>query len=111
MINEEDHLRLQAILPGLQAEDAWAAVNALDDELGASVAYAHWDMYFNGVSDQCGHRTAFVDFNSPARAGLTEDMERVTRGLSEMAFTVRGFYGGTHPVGNLFQVSISRRLR
>ena len=37
---------------------------------------------------------------------LTEDMERVTRGLTEMAFTVRGFYGeGTHPVGNLFQVS------
>ena len=108
MINEEDHLRLQAILPGLQAENAWAAVNALDDELGASVAYAHSDKW--GFLTACptnvgtGLRLSIL-IHLPALV-LTEDMERVTRGLTEMAFTVRGFYGeGTHPVGNLFQVS------
>ena len=37
---------------------------------------------------------------------LTEDMERVTRGLTQITFTVRGFYGeGTNSVGNLFQIS------
>ena len=108
MINEEDHLRLQAILPGLQAEDAWAAVNALDDELGASVAYAYSDRW--GFLTACptnvgtGLRLSIL-IHLPALV-LTEDIERVTRGLTEIAFTVRGFYGeGTHPVGNLFQVS------
>tara|TARA_B100001996_G_C18340520_1_gene469969 strand:- start:140 stop:631 length:492 start_codon:yes stop_codon:yes gene_type:complete len=33
-------------------------------------------------------------------------MDRVKRGLTKMAFAVRGFYGeGTHPLGNLFQIS------
>ena len=37
---------------------------------------------------------------------LTEDMERVMRGLTQMTFTVRGFYGeGTNALGNLFQIS------
>ena len=114
MINEEDHLRLQAILPGLQAEDAWAAVNALDDELGASVAYAHSDKW--GFLTACptnvgtGLRLSIL-IHLPALV-LTEDMERVTRGLAEMAFTVRGFYGeGTHPVGNYFRCQISRARR
>ncbi len=108
MINEEDHLRLQAILPGLQAEGAWTAVNALDDELGASVEYAHSERW--GFLTACptnvgtGLRVSVL-IHLPALV-LTEDMERVTRGLTQMAFTVRGFYGeGTNPVGNLFQIS------
>src|SRR5207248_3352919 len=33
MINEEDHLRLQAITPGFQLSEAWALADAADDEL------------------------------------------------------------------------------
>lgn len=107
-INEEDHLRLQAILPGLQPEEAWKQVNALDDSLGAGLRYAH--------SQKWGYLTA-----CPTNAGtglrvsalvhlpglvLSEDMERVLRGLAQMSYTVRGFYGeGTNAAGNLFQIS------
>ena len=39
MINEEDHLRLQAILPGLQTMQAWHEVNALDAFLNVRRSY------------------------------------------------------------------------
>lgn len=108
MINEEDHLRLQAILPGLQAEEAWAQVSALDDELGAGLNYAHSDRW--GYLTACPTNTGTglrvsVLMHLPALV-LTEEIERVLRGLAQMSFAVRGFYGeGTHAVGNLFQIS------
>ena len=108
MINEEDHLRLQAILPGLRAEEAWTQVNAFDDELGAGLDYAHAETW--GYLTACPTNTGTglrvsVLIHLPALV-LTEDMERVLRGLTHMSFTVRGFYGeGTNAVGNLFQIS------
>ena len=108
MINEEDHLRLQAILPGLQAEDAWHRASALDDELGTGLSYAHSERW--GYLTACPTNTGTgmrgsVLIHLPALV-LTEDMERVLRGLTQMTFTVRGFYGeGTNAAGNLFQIS------
>ena len=32
MINEEDHLRLQAIFPGMQGQEAWSRISVLDDD-------------------------------------------------------------------------------
>ena len=108
MINEEDHLRLQAILPGLQTMQAWQQVDALDDELGGVLAYAHSQQW--GFLTACptnagtGLRVSVL-IHLPALV-VTEDMERVMRGLTQMTFTVRGFYGeGTNAVGNLFQIS------
>jgi len=108
MINEEDHLRLQAILPGLQVKEAWSRVSALDDELGTGLSYAHSAKW--GYLTACPTNTgtglrASVLIHLPALV-LTEHMERVLRGLTQMSFTVRGFYGeGTNAVGNLFQIS------
>jgi protein arginine kinase len=33
MINEEDHLRMQALRPGLQLRQAWTAIDAFDSAL------------------------------------------------------------------------------
>ena len=33
MINEEDHLRMQALRPGLQLKQAWVAIDQMDSEL------------------------------------------------------------------------------
>jgi protein arginine kinase len=108
MINEEDHLRLQAILPGLQAADAWSQVSRLDDELGATLDYAYsgeWGFLTACPTNVGTGLRVSVLIHLPALV-LTEDMERVTRGLTQMTFTVRGFYGeGTNSVGNLFQIS------
>jgi len=40
MINEEDHLRMQALRPGLQLRQAWGAIDNLDSELEKKLEYA-----------------------------------------------------------------------
>ena len=108
MINEEDHLRLQAILPGLQTHAAWQRVDALDDALRSELEWAQSKRW--GFLTACPTNTGTglrisVLIHLPALV-LTEDMERVIRGLTRMTFAVRGFYGeGTNVVGNLFQIS------
>ena len=108
MINEEDHLRLQAILPGLQTHAAWQQVDALDDALSSELEWAQSERW--GFLTACPTNTGTglrisVLIHLPALV-LTEDMERVVRGLARMTFAVRGFYGeGTNAVGNLFQIS------
>lgn len=108
MINEEDHLRLQAILPGLQTRAAWQQVDALDDALRSQLDWAQSERW--GFLTACPTNTGTglrisVLIHLPALV-LTEDMERVMRGLAQMTFAVRGFYGeGSKAVGNLFQVS------
>src|SRR5215470_14124833 len=41
MINEEDHLRMQALRPGLQIRQAWTAIDRVDSELEAKLDYAY----------------------------------------------------------------------
>ena len=40
LINEEDHVRIQVIRPGLQLREAFEDANRIDDELGAFLPYA-----------------------------------------------------------------------
>ena len=108
MINEEDHLRLQAISPGTRGRDAFAAICALDDELLDAVECAHDSRL--GFLTACPTNTGTglrlsALIHLPALV-LTEDMERVLQGLSQLSFTVRGVYGeGSNAAGNLFQIS------
>ena len=41
MINEEDHLRMQALLPGFQIRQAWKTIDAVDTELEKTLRYAY----------------------------------------------------------------------
>src|SRR5881394_1893893 len=40
MINEEDHMRMQALRPGLQLRQAWTAIDGIDSELEKKLDYA-----------------------------------------------------------------------
>ncbi|NJM55739.1 MAG: hypothetical protein HC841_07435 [Verrucomicrobiae bacterium] len=40
MVNEEDHLRMQALLPGLQVKPAWQGIDRLDTHLEKALPYA-----------------------------------------------------------------------
>src|SRR6476661_4340656 len=40
MINEEDHLRMQALRPGLQLKQAWHAIDQIDSKLEKRLNYA-----------------------------------------------------------------------
>src|SRR5258706_15576179 len=40
MINEEEHLRMQALRPGLQLKQAWHAIDQIDSKLEKKLGYA-----------------------------------------------------------------------
>jgi len=108
MINEEDHLRIQAILPGLQLEEAWREAGLYDDLLEGELEYA-FDEHF-GYLTACptnmgtGLR-ASVMLHLPALI-MSGQINRFLGALSQVGLTVRGLYGeGTEIVGNLVQVS------
>lgn len=108
LVNEEDHLRMQALAPGLALHDCWRAVDAADSELERRVTYA--------FSSRLGYLTACpTNVGTGMRASallhlpglvLMEDMEAVLKGVQKLGLAVRGLWGeGTEAVGHLFQIS------
>jgi protein arginine kinase len=108
MINEEDHLRLQALRNGLQLSEAWAEVDTLDTRIGDRLPYAfHHDF---GFLTSCPTNVgtglrASVLVHLPGLV-LTREIRKVLEGISQVGLTYRGLYGeGSEVVGNYFQIS------
>lgn len=108
MINEEDHLRLQAFASGLQVERAYELASDLDDALESRLDYAFSEKW--GFLTACPTNTGTglrvsVLIHLPGLV-LTKDIDKVLRGVSQVGLAVRGFYGeGSEVEGNFFQVS------
>ncbi|MDZ7266030.1 MAG: ATP--guanido phosphotransferase [candidate division KSB1 bacterium] len=108
MINEEDHLRLQTLQPGLAIVDAWQAISAFDDLLSERLDYAFSERF--GYLTACPTNTGTgirvsVLMHLPALA-LVGGIESAKRRLAQHGMTMRGFYGeGTAASGNMFQIS------
>lgn len=108
MVNEEDHLRIQAMRSGFQLGTVWDQINRLDDALAAELAYAFDENL--GFLTSCptnvgtGMR-ASVMLHLPGLA-LADQVNAVIQGASRLGLAVRGIFGeGTDNLGNLFQVS------
>lgn len=108
MINEEDHLRMQAILPGLQPEEGWRQVSQLDDRLSARLDLAYDQRL--GFLTACpsnlgtGLRVS-VMLHLPALA-MTGKLDAIFRQLPRAGFVVRGVYGeGSESQSSLYQIS------
>lgn len=108
MINEEDHLRLQCMMSGLDLEKSWGIVSKVDDALEAKLPYA--------FSEQWGYLVACpTNLGTGLRAsallhlpGLTllQLLPGLIQSLNQAGLVVRGFYGeGTESQGHFFQVS------
>jgi protein arginine kinase len=108
MVNEEDHLRLQALASGFQLRSAWESVNAIDDELGQDLDYAfNEDLgYLTACPTNAGTgMRASVLIHLPSLV-LTKQISRVLQGITQVGLAVRGFYGeGSQIMGNFFQIS------
>jgi len=108
MVNEEDHLRVQYLLPGLQLEQAWMAVSQLDDSFEEHLSYAFSEVrgYLTCCPTNVGTGLrASVMLHLPALV-MTEAAGRVLGAINKLGLVVRGMYGeGTQASGNLFQVS------
>ncbi|MCL6627589.1 protein arginine kinase [Alicyclobacillus shizuokensis] len=108
MINEEDHLRIQCILPGLRLGEAWQLANKVDDALESHMVYAFDERlgYLTACPTNVGTGIrASVMMHVPGLV-LTGQIERMLGAVSHVGLTVRGIYGeGSESAGNLFQVS------
>ena len=108
MINEEDHLRMQALRPGLQLKEAWQAVDQVDSQLEKLLPYA--------FSPSLGYLTACpTNLGTGIRVSamlhlpalvLSEQVNQIIQAVNKLGLAVRGLYGeGTEALGNVFQVS------
>ncbi len=108
MVNEEDHLRLQALLSGLRLEDAFQLVDRLDEELGARLPFAYHQEfgYLTSCPTNVGTGLRASIFVHLPGLVLTKEIGRVLQGIGQVGLTFRGLYGeGSEVVGNFFQIS------
>jgi len=108
MVMEEDHFRLQSILPGFHVDEAYAMADEMDNMLSKNTEYA--------FSSKLGYLTACptnlgtgmrvsVMLNLPA-LNMTGKMAPIAKDLANIGLTCRGAFGeGSSPLGDLFQVS------
>ncbi len=108
MINEEDHIRIQAISSGLSLMDTLSRAMKIDDDLANSLEF-DYDTDF-GFLTSCptnvgtGLRASILIHL--AGLVLTKEIDSVIDHINKLGLVVRGFYGeGTDVWGNLFQIS------
>ena len=113
MVNEEDHLRIQALSPGLDPRGAYELASRFDAEVGSFLEY-DYDPDF-GYLTACptnagtGMR-ASVLIHLPGLV-LTREIDKVISQITHTGLIVRGFYGeGSDVLGNLFQISNQNTL-
>jgi protein arginine kinase len=108
MLNEEDHLRMQAIRPGLQLQATYEALSELDTALESSLEFA--------FDPTLGYLTTCpTNLGTGLRASamlhlpglvLSDQIGQVLQAVGKIGLAVRGLYGeGTESLGNLYQIS------
>ena len=108
MVNEEDHLRIQAMQSGMNLKDAWVLINDLDDELSEVLSYAYSSEW--GYLTCCPTNTgtgmrASVMVHLPSLV-ITKQINKVLHTITKLGLTARGLFGeGTEASGNFFQIS------
>jgi len=108
MINEEDHLRMQAMRPGLQLEEVWRDIDSFETSLSKEIPF-EFDVNL-GFLTSCptnlgtGMR-ASVMLHLPGLV-LAGQTVPLIQGIYKLGLAVRGILGeGSDNLGNLFQVS------
>ena len=108
MINEEDHLRMQAIRAGLQLREVYAMINTTDSELEETLDFAFHDSlgYLTACPTNVGTgMRASAMMHLPGLV-MSEQVNKIINSVNKIGLAVRGLHGeGTEAMGNLFQVS------
>ncbi|MBQ8200728.1 MAG: ATP--guanido phosphotransferase [Clostridia bacterium] len=108
MMNEDDHLRIQAIRPELDLTGAAQACFQVDDALSRQAVFA--------FDEQLGYLTACpTNTGTGMRASLLMHLPMLTRGkqmgdvgqlVAKVGLNIRGVYGeGSEALGNIYQIS------
>ncbi|NCB31453.1 MAG: ATP--guanido phosphotransferase, partial [Clostridia bacterium] len=108
MVNEEDHLRIQGILPGLNLSGAYALCRQAEETIAVALPYA--------FDSQLGYLTACpTNLGTGMRASamlhlaglaITGQAEPLLSRIAKLGVAVRGFYGeGSGAPGHIYQIS------
>lgn len=108
MVNEEDHLRIQALVDGLDLEAAAGEAFAAEEQLAKEYPFS--------FDAQLGYLTSCpTNTGTGLRASLMlhlplmyqfNMMGTVAQNVAKLGLTMRGIYGeGSEALGNLYQVS------
>lgn len=108
MVNEEDHIRIQCLLPGFQLEKGLKKASDIDDWIEGLLTYAFDEKkgYLTSCPTNVGTGLrASVMMHLPALA-MTQQLNRILPAINQLGLVVRGIYGeGSEALGNLFQIS------
>jgi len=108
MINEEDHLRMQALRSGLQLRNVFKLLDKVDSALEQKLDFAFHPRlgYLTACPTNVGTgMRASAMVHLPALV-LSEQINQIIQAVNKIGLAVRGLYGeGTEAMGNLFQVS------
>jgi protein arginine kinase len=108
MINEEDHLRMQAICCGLQLSKVYAMIDAADTALESTLDFAFHPTlgYLTACPTNVGTgMRASAMLHLPALV-MGDQINKIINSVNKIGLAVRGLHGeGTEAMGNLFQVS------
>lgn len=108
MINEEDHLRIQTMVPGLELDEAYETADRLDSFLDGQLRFAFDDRL--GYLTQCptnlgtGMRASIM-LHLPALQD-SGAIQQLANTVAKLGLTIRGLYGeGSKPEGAIYQLS------
>lgn len=108
MLCEEDHMRMQCILPGLALDEAYSSLCKLDDLIDQSfdIAYDEELGYLTHCPTNLGTgMRASVMMFLPALT-MAGRINGLANQLSKIGLTMRGLYGeGTASQGSIYQIS------
>ena len=108
MINEEDHLRMQALKSGLQLKNVFKLLDKVDSALEQKLDFAFHAG--SAISPPAPRMSAPACAPPPwctcPPLVLSEQINQIIQAVNKIGLAVRGLYGeGTEAMGNLFQVS------
>ena len=108
MVNEEDHIRVQVLLPGNQLLETQRLATELDDAIEAKLDFAYRENlgYLTSCPTNVGTGLrASVMVHLPGLV-MMKQVQQVLGALASLGIAVRGLYGeGSQAVGHIFQVS------
>jgi|TARA_B100001971_G_C18213746_1_gene552455 protein arginine kinase len=108
MVNEEDHLRMQALLPGMQIKQVWQKIDRFDTSLEKKLEYA-FDAnlgYLTACPTNLGTGIRVSAMLHLPGLVLIDQVNQIIQAVTKLGHAVRGLYGeGTEALGHIFQVS------
>ncbi|MBN1898420.1 MAG: hypothetical protein JW827_06555 [Spirochaetes bacterium] len=113
LINEEDHIRIQAITGGFSIDKAYKKASSIESILEDNVEFDFTEHF--GYLTACPTNTGTglrisVMLHLPGLT-LKKKIKDMLHSLAEMGFSIRGFYGeGSDSFGSIYQISNQHTL-